>query len=72
MTDSNYIPSFQFGEHTVEAWGHRSATADGSIEMVWSIRVDDAWLGSLSTPVTAAGVEVVKTIKHWITQNLPT
>jgi hypothetical protein len=50
MSSPNYIPPFQFGKYSVEVWGHRSAGGDGTLEMVWSIRVDDAWIGSFSTP----------------------
>jgi hypothetical protein len=71
MPGPNHIPLFQYGKYTVEAWGHRSAMEDGSIEMVWSIRVDDALLGSLSASPELAEPEVLKRIKHWVTQNLP-
>ena len=71
MPGPNHIPLFQFGKYNVEAWGHRSATEDGSTEMVWSIRVDDAWLGSFSASMESAEPDVVKRIKHWVTQNLP-
>jgi hypothetical protein len=67
----NYIPPFQFGRYTVEAWGHRSATGEGRAEMIWSIRVDDAWLGSLVTPPDVSEQEVTRRIKHWVVQNLP-
>jgi hypothetical protein len=67
----NHIPPFQYGKYSVEAWGHRSATGVGEIEMIWSIRVDDALLGSLTLPVGVAEADVVKRIKHWVTQNLP-
>ena len=69
--NSNYIPPFQFGKYIVEAWGHRSATGAGGTEMIWSIRVDDAWLGSFSTPADIAGAEVEKKVKQWVAQNLP-
>ena len=68
---TNHIPAFQFGKYNVEAWGHRSATGDGGTEMIWSLRVDDAWLGSFSAATDVAGAEIVKRIKHWVTQNLP-
>lgn len=71
MPGPNHIPQFQFGKYTVEAWGHRSATEDGSSEMVWSIKVDDALLGSFSASTELAEPEVVIRIKHWVTQNLP-
>ena len=71
MSNPNYIPPFQFGKYSVEAWGHRSAGGDGSLEMVWSIRVDDAWQGSLTTPIDLTAAEVMKRLKHWVTQNLP-
>lgn len=71
MSGPNHIPLFQLGQYTVEAWGHRSATEDGGSEMVWSIRVDDVLLGSFSASVDLAEAEVVKRIKHWVTQNLP-
>jgi hypothetical protein len=71
MADAIHIPPFQYGKHSVEAWGHRSAISDGVIEMIWSIRVDDAWLGSLSTPPDVTGLEIVKRIKYWVIQNLP-
>ena len=69
--NSNYIPPFQFGKYMVEAWGHRSAGGDGTLEMVWSIRVDDAWLGSFTTSTDLTAVEVRKRVKHWVAQNLP-
>jgi hypothetical protein len=71
MHNPNYIPPFQFGKYLVEAWGHRSATGEGGTEMVWSIRVDDAWLGSLTTSPDLTAAELTKRIKHWVTQNLP-
>lgn len=71
MRGLNHIPQFQFGKCTVEAWGHRSATEDGSSEMVWSIKVDDVLLGSFSASTELAEPEVMKRIKHWVTQNLP-
>jgi hypothetical protein len=55
----------------VEAWGHRSAGGKGNLEMVWSIRVDDAWLGAFSTPIDLTAAEVIKRVKHWVTKNLP-
>jgi hypothetical protein len=39
--------------------------------MIWSIRVDDAWLGSFSASTDLAEQEVSKKIKHWVTQKLP-
>jgi hypothetical protein len=39
--------------------------------MIWSIRVDDAWIGSLTLSTDVSGAEVVKRIKRWVTQNLP-
>ena len=71
MPGPNHIPPFQFGKYSVEAWGHRSATGEGGAEMIWSIRVDDAWLGSLSDSPDLAEAEIMKRIKHWVTQNLP-
>jgi hypothetical protein len=71
MSDGNHVPPFQYGNYSVEAWGHRSSTALGATEMVWSIRVDDKWLGSLTLPENVAGAEVVRRIKLWVTQNLP-
>jgi hypothetical protein len=71
MSGPNHIPLFEFGKYNVEAWGHRTTTGDGGREMVWSIRVDDAWLGSFSASPEVAEPEVIKRIKHWITQNLP-
>jgi hypothetical protein len=71
MQNPNYVPPFQFGKYLVEAWGHRSATGEGGTEIIWSIRVDDAWLGSLTLSPEVTGPEVVKRIKHWVTQNLP-
>ena len=71
MPGPNHIPLFQFGKYAIEAWGHRSATEDGSSEMVWSIKVDDLLLGSFSASTELAEPEVVKRIKHWVTQNLP-
>jgi hypothetical protein len=68
---TNHIPAFQFGKYTVEAWGHRSATAVGGTELIWSIRVDDAWLGSFSASPDLTAPEVMKRVKHWVTQNLP-
>jgi hypothetical protein len=68
---SNYIPPFQFGKYTVEAWGHRSGRGEGGTEMVWSIRVDETLLGSLVTEPDISEQEVTRRIKHWIVQNLP-
>jgi hypothetical protein len=68
---TNHIPLFQYGRYSVEAWGHRSAVGTGGVEMIWSIRVDDAWIGSLVLPVALAESEIQKRIKHWVTQNLP-
>jgi len=39
--------------------------------MVWSIKVDHLLLGSFSASTELADTEVVKRIKHWVTQNLP-
>jgi hypothetical protein len=39
--------------------------------MIWSIRVDDAWLGSFSASPDLTAPEVMKRVKHWVTQNLP-
>ncbi|MEO8089724.1 MAG: hypothetical protein ABI703_05465 [Gemmatimonadales bacterium] len=39
--------------------------------MIWSIRVDDVLLGSFSASLDLAEPEVVKRIKHWVTQKLP-
>jgi hypothetical protein len=66
-----YIPPFQFGKYLVEAWGHRLATGDSEGDIIWSIRVDDAWVGSLSTPIDIPAGEVQKRLKHWITRSLP-
>lgn len=71
MSAPNYIPPFQFGRYSVEAWGHRSATGDGGMEMIWSIRVDDAYLGSFAAPTDLIELDVVIRIKHWVSRNLP-
>ncbi len=68
---TNRTPAFQFGKYNVEAWGHRSATGDGGTEMIWSLRVDDVYLGSFAASTDLAEPEVVKKIKHWVTQSLP-
>jgi hypothetical protein len=72
MSDqTNHIPPFQFGRYSVEAWGHRSSTGVGGIEMIWSIRVDDSILGSFATAVDLSEAEVLRRVKHWVSQNLP-
>lgn len=68
---TNHIPPFEFGRYSVEAWGHRSSTGVGAVEMIWSIRIDDVLLGSFAAPLESAETEIVKRIKHWISQNLP-
>jgi len=68
---TNHIPPFEYGRYSVEAWGHRSSTGVGGMEMIWSIRVDEAILGSFAAPVELGEAEVVKRVKHWISQNLP-
>jgi hypothetical protein len=68
---TNHIPQFTYGRYVVEAWGHRVQTGTGAAEMVWSIRVDDVFLGSFVAPVDAAESEILKRTKHWVSQNLP-
>jgi hypothetical protein len=68
---TNHIPQFTYGRYVVEAWGHRVQTGTGTAEMVWSIRVDDVFLGSFVAPVDAAESEILKRTKHWVSQNLP-
>jgi hypothetical protein len=72
MSDqTNHVPAFQYGRYTVEAWGHRSSTGVGGVEMIWSIRVDEAILGSLTAAVELPEAEITRRVKHWISQNLP-
>jgi len=71
MSGPNYIPPFQFGKYSVEAWGHRSATGEGSMEMIWSIRVDDEYVGSFAASTELIELDVVIRIKHWVSRNLP-
>lgn len=52
---TNHIPPFEFGRYSVEAWGHRSSTGVGAVEMIWSIRVDDVLLGSFAAPLESCG-----------------
>lgn len=68
---TNHIAPFEYGRYSVEAWGHRSSTGVGGMEMIWSIRVDEAILGSFSAPVDLGEAEVAKRVKHWVSQNLP-
>jgi hypothetical protein len=73
MSDqTNHVPAFQYGRYTVEAWGHRASTGVGGVEMIWTIRVDEAILGSFAAPVELAEAEVARRVKHWVSQNLPT
>jgi hypothetical protein len=71
MSDVNHIPRFQFGRYSVEAWGHRSPTGKGETAGIWSIRVNDAFVGALSVPLDASGAEVLQRIKEWVALNLP-
>jgi hypothetical protein len=68
---TNHLPPFEYGRYSVEAWGHRSSTGVGGVEMIWSIRVDEAILGSFAAPAELGEAEVTKRVKHWVSQNLP-
>ena len=39
--------------------------------MIWSIRVDEAILGSFAAPVDLGEAEITRRVKHWVSQNLP-
>lgn len=70
MADEIHLPPFQYGKHTVQASGYRSVAPDQKAEMSWTIRVDDTWLGSLTTSTDVTREVLIKRIEDWISQNL--
>jgi hypothetical protein len=67
MSEQNHLPPFRFGKHVVEL-SIQHATIR---EVVWSIRVDKTWLGTIQGTPGEPTADVVRRAKHWIVQNLP-